>query len=44
MGSGFKVLKIKKAHFPLGGKYPEFERAVARYVGFHMLIWAKKEY
>lgn len=39
---GFEVLQTKKAHFPIGGKYPKLERFIAKYIGFHQLYWAKK--
>ena len=39
---GFEIKKRVKAHFPIGGKYPKLERLVAKYIGFHMLIWANK--
>jgi SAM-dependent methyltransferase len=41
--SGFKVNKIVKAHFPIGGRFPSLERKIARLIGFHRIIWAKKK-
>ena len=40
--SGFKVEKMKKGHFPIGGHFPKLERFLAKYIGFHQLVWAKK--
>jgi hypothetical protein len=40
--SGFKVEKMKKGHFPIGGNFPKLERFLAKYIGFHQLVWAKK--
>jgi len=40
--SGFIIKKQLKAHLPLGGKYPKFERLIARFIGFHRIIWAVK--
>ncbi|MEO8399324.1 MAG: class I SAM-dependent methyltransferase, partial [Ignavibacteriaceae bacterium] len=39
---GFKVEKKIKAHFPIGGKFPELERKIAKYIGFHRIIWCTK--
>ena len=39
---GFKIEKMKKAHFPLGAKFPKLERWLGKYIGFHQLIWARK--
>jgi len=33
--------KVKKAHFPIGGKFPKLERFLSRFIGFHLLIWSK---
>jgi ubiquinone/menaquinone biosynthesis C-methylase UbiE len=41
--SGFTVERMKKAHFPLGGKFPRLERALASLMGFHQLVWARKK-
>ena len=38
----FKVNKMKKGHFPIGGKFPKLERFLAKYLGFHQLVWATK--
>lgn len=40
--AGFKIEKIKKAHFPLGGYFPRFERFLGSFMGFHQLIWCNK--
>jgi len=40
--AGFKIERMKKAHFPLGGKLPKLERFLAGFMGFHQLVWAKK--
>ena len=40
--SGFQVERMAKAHFPLGGKFPSLERFIAKFIGFHQLIWAHK--
>jgi hypothetical protein len=34
---------MKKGHFPIGGKFPKLERFFAKYIGFHQLVWAKKQ-
>ncbi|MFQ5334898.1 MAG: class I SAM-dependent methyltransferase [Flavobacteriales bacterium] len=39
--SGFTVVELRKAHFPLGVS-PWLERAIARFMGFHQLIRAIK--
>jgi ubiquinone/menaquinone biosynthesis C-methylase UbiE len=41
--AGFVIEKTKKAHFPLGGTFPKFERFLAGFMGFHQLIWARKK-
>jgi len=35
--------KVKKAHFPISGRFPKLERFFARFIGFHLLIWSKNE-
>jgi len=40
--AGFAVERHKKAHFPIGGRFPGFERFLASFMGFHQLIWLKK--
>ena len=40
--AGFSIEMIRKAHFPLGGKYPKLERFLGRYIGFYQFAWAKK--
>lgn len=40
--SNFVIKKMKKAHFPLGGRFPNFEFFLARYLGFYQFIWATK--
>jgi ubiquinone/menaquinone biosynthesis C-methylase UbiE len=40
--AGFTVIKHKKAHFPLGGNFPRFERLLGSIMGFHQIIWLKK--
>lgn len=40
--AGFRIEKMKKAHFPLGGKFPKVERFLAGLFGFHQLVWAVK--
>jgi ubiquinone/menaquinone biosynthesis C-methylase UbiE len=39
--AGFKIYKMKKAHFPIGGKYPKLEQFIGSLMGFHQIIWAK---
>lgn len=41
--AGFEIEKCKKAHFPMGGHLPAFERFLASFAGFHQLIWAGKK-
>jgi ubiquinone/menaquinone biosynthesis C-methylase UbiE len=41
--AGFSVERTKKAHFPLGGHLPAFERWLASFLGFHQIIWATKK-
>lgn len=41
--AGFTVEKHKKAHFPLGGIWPGFERFIGSIMGFHQLIWLRKK-
>lgn len=41
--SGFKIIKAKKAHFPMGGNFPKLEKFLAKYIGFHQLVWATKK-
>lgn len=41
--SGFKIIKAKKAHFPMGGNFPKLEQFLAKYIGFHQLVWATKK-
>ncbi|MBS1636789.1 MAG: class I SAM-dependent methyltransferase [Bacteroidetes bacterium] len=40
--AGFKIEKMKKGHFPIGGKFPKLERFLAGFMGFHQLVWARK--
>ncbi len=40
---GFKIIKYNKAHFPIGSRFPEFERFIAGYIGFHQIFWVNKE-
>ena len=40
--AGFKIEKHNKAHFPLGAKFPAFERFLGSMMGFHQLIWLRK--
>ena len=40
--AGFKVEKMKKAHFPIGGNFPKLEQFLANFMGFHQLVWARK--
>jgi ubiquinone/menaquinone biosynthesis C-methylase UbiE len=40
--AGFKVEKIKKAHFPVNGRFPKSERFLGSFMGFHQLFWVKK--
>jgi hypothetical protein len=41
--AGFEIEKMKKAHFPIGGRFPKLERFLAKYIGFHQLVWARKK-
>jgi len=41
--AGFKVKKMRKAHFPIGSKYPALELFLARYIGFYQFVWSMKE-
>lgn len=41
--AGFKVTKAKKAHFPIGGFSAKLEQFLAKYIGFHQLVWATKK-
>lgn len=41
--AGFTIERTKKAHFPIGGHFPAFERFVAGFMGFHQFIWARKK-
>ena len=38
---GFKIEKMKKAHFP-AGLPPKLERKLASLFGFHLIVWATK--
>jgi len=38
---GFKFKRSMKAHFPIGGKFPKFERLISKYLGFHLIAWAE---
>ena len=40
--SGFDIIKTKKAHFPIGARFPKLERLLASYIGFHQFVWAVK--
>lgn len=40
--TGFKIEKMRKAHFPIGHVFPKLERFLGKYVGFHQLVWARK--
>lgn len=40
--AGFKIDRMKKGHFPIGGHFPKLERFLAGFMGFHQLVWAKK--
>lgn len=40
--AGFTVKKMKKAHFPLGGRFPKLEQFIGSILGFHLITWAKK--
>jgi SAM-dependent methyltransferase len=40
--TGFKIEKMKKAHFPIGGNFPKMELSLGSMMGFHQLIWCKK--
>lgn len=42
VSSGFRVDKMLKAHFPAGGRFKRAEQFVARFIGFHQLVWATK--
>lgn len=39
--AGFKVEKMKQAHFP-AGLPPKIEQKIASAMGFHLIAWAKK--
>lgn len=41
--AGFKIEKMKKAHFPIGGYFPKLERFLASFMGFHQIVWARKK-
>ncbi len=40
--AGFCASKLRKAHFPIGGKHPALELFLAKYVGFYQFAWANK--
>ena len=39
--AGFKITRIKKAHFPVGLS-PQLEQVFAKHLGFHQFVWATK--
>lgn len=40
---GFKVTATKKAHFPFsGGKFPNLELQISKWLGFYQFYWADK--
>jgi ubiquinone/menaquinone biosynthesis C-methylase UbiE len=41
--AGFLVERRRKAHFPLGARFPGVERFIGALMGFHQLIWLRKK-
>jgi ubiquinone/menaquinone biosynthesis C-methylase UbiE len=39
---GFNIVKYKKAHFPIGSRFPKLERFIAGFIGFHQIFWVTK--
>ena len=40
--AGFKIVQMKKAHFPVGLS-PKLEQLLAKYIGFQQFVWAVKK-
>jgi len=41
--AGFIVDYMRKAHFPMGAKFPRIEKILAKYIGFYQFVWANKK-
>ena len=39
--NGFKIIKHKKAHFPVLNRYKNFELFLAKIFGFYRFLWCK---
>ncbi len=39
---GFRIIRMEKTHFPIGGILPAIERRLAKYLGFYQFVWAGK--